>query len=68
MSMFTKVLYTLSAVAAIVYVASAIFSFFGVGFETYGIYLFFLVAIALFNSFLPDHVGDIFQPKVQPKD
>lgn len=56
----TKVLYTLATCAGIAYIAQAIFSFFGIGFETYGVYLLFMIAIALFNSFLPTEVGKIF--------
>ena len=59
--MLTKVLYTLAGVAATAYIAGAIFSFFGVGFETYGIYLFFMIAVALFNSFLPGEEKSIFK-------
>ncbi len=61
MSMLTRVLYTLTAVSAVAYIANAIFMFFGVGFETYGIYLFFIIALALFNSFLPEQVGTMFE-------
>ena len=60
MSKLTTVLYTLAIMWGITYVSSVIFSFFGVGFETYGVYLFFMIAVGLFNSFLPGETGKMF--------
>ena len=54
MSMLTRVLYTLTAVSAVAYIANAIFMFFGVGFETYGIYLFFLIALEFVESYVKE--------------
>lgn len=60
MSKLTTILYTLAILWAVSYVSGVIFSFFGVGFETYGVYLFFIIAMGLFNSFLPGETGKMF--------
>ena len=60
MSKLTTIMYTLTILWAVSYISGVIFSFFGVGFETYGVYLFFIIAIGLFNSFLPDDTGKMF--------
>lgn len=62
MSRLTNILYTFAGIAASVYIATAIFSFFGVGIQTYGVYLLFIIALALFNSFLPSKTGLLFSP------
>lgn len=62
-SMLTKVLYTIAGVSAFTYIAGAIAAFFEIGFETYGVYLFFIIAIALFNSFLPPEEGTFFKKR-----
>lgn len=60
MSMLLKLLYTVVAAAGTIYIASAVFQFLGIGIETYGIYMMFMVAIALLYIFLPENVGSIF--------
>jgi uncharacterized membrane protein len=63
MSVLTKITYTIAASAAIVYVTSTLFSFFGIGFETYGIYLLFIVGMSILYAILPESKGSIFTPK-----
>ena len=63
MSQLTRILYTFASIAVVVYIATAIFSFFGVGIQTYGVYLLFIKALAIFNSFLPAKSGLLFTPK-----
>lgn len=59
-SMFTRIVYgTLSAIA-IVYITTQIFSFLGIGFDVYGIYIMYIVALALMYGFLPQNVGKMF--------
>jgi len=62
MNILERIAYSLVFAVGIVYVLSAIFSFFGIGFETYGIYVMFLVAMAILYGFLPQDVGNIFKP------
>tara|TARA_A100001011_G_C14287063_1_gene834321 strand:+ start:1159 stop:1338 length:180 start_codon:yes stop_codon:yes gene_type:complete len=58
--MFTRIVYgTLSAIA-IVYITTQIFSFLGIGFDVYGIYIMYIVALALMYGFLPQNVGRMF--------
>ena len=62
-TMLKRVLISLVSVWAIVYIANQIFVFFGIGFETYGIYMLWVIAIMLLYSFLPPESGLIFMPK-----
>lgn len=63
MSTLTKIIYTIAASVAIVYVTTTLFSFFGIGFETYGIYILFLVGMAILYAMLPETRGGLFSPK-----
>jgi len=63
MNMLIKVLYTIVISMVIIYVVTAIFQFFSISIATYGIYLMFLIALALLNAFLPSKVGKLFEPK-----
>lgn len=63
MNVLLKILYTAIVVAGTVYVATAVFQFFGVGIETYGVYLMFFVAVAMLYAFLPAETGMLFSPK-----
>lgn len=63
MSVLTKIIYTIAASAAVVYITTTLFAFFGIGFETYGIYVLFMVGMAILYSVLPESSGDLFSPK-----
>ena len=60
MTNFTKIIATLLSTAALVFVLTTAFSFFGIGFETYGNYLLWFVALAIFYSVLPKETGSAF--------
>ena len=60
MQYFTFLLYTLLFITISVPVAIVIFKFFDIRFEVYGNYLFWLIALALFNALLPYQTKDIF--------
>ncbi len=59
-SPFTRIIVTLLSTAALIFVLTTAFSFFGIGFETYGNYLLWFVALALFYSVLPAETGVAF--------
>mgnify|MGYP001400480692 CR=1 FL=1 len=63
MSALTKILYTIAAAAAIVYITTTIFAFFDIGFETYGIYVLFIVGMSILYAMLPEETGLLFSPK-----
>jgi hypothetical protein len=60
MSMNYNMLYTVIIVFGTVYVSTAIFRFFDIGVETYGIYLMFMISLACLYALLPQKVGSIF--------
>lgn len=60
MNFLMKIIYIIVATVGIVYVASTVFQFFGIGIDTYGIYLLFVVAIASLYIFLPSERGQLF--------
>jgi hypothetical protein len=60
MSIIYKILYTIIIVFGTIYVSTAIFQFFDIGVQTYGIYLMFMIAIACLYALLPQKVGSIF--------
>ena len=64
MSTLTKIVYTIVASAAIVYVTTTLFSFFDIGFEIYGIYVLFIVGMSILYAMLPESKGSIFAPKI----
>ena len=59
-SMFTRIVYSALSSIAIVYILGQIFSFLGIGFDTYGIYVMYLVGLALLYGFLPQDTGSMF--------
>lgn len=63
MSALTKIIYTIAAAAAIVYVTTTLFDFFGIGFDTYGIYVLFIVGMSILYAMLPEETGILFSPK-----
>ena len=51
--MITELLNTLIISAIFIYVSSIAFSFFGIGFEIYGIYMFWMISLVIFWIALP---------------
>ena len=51
--MLQQILYTLVFSILLIYVSGVAFSFFGIGFEVYGNYMLWIIALALFWSILP---------------
>ena len=60
MEYFSFLLYTLIFIAITIPVAIVIFDFFDIKFESYGNYLFWFIALALFNAILPFKQKSIF--------
>ena len=61
MKYFTFFIYTLLFITITVPVAIVIFDFFDIRFEVYGSYLFWFIALALFNAILPYKTKNIFE-------
>lgn len=59
----SRILYSLLWAAGFIYVSTAIFAFFGIGFDVYGIYVLFFVGMLILYGFLPQQSGGIFLPK-----
>jgi hypothetical protein len=55
-----QLLYIIVFSICIVYVSSAIFSFFGIGLDVYGNYVFFILAMLLLYMVLPKDTGKLF--------
>lgn len=55
-----QLLYIIIFSICIVYVSTAIFSFFGIGLDVYGNYIFFILAMLLLYMFLPKNTGQLF--------
>ena len=64
MSMLVKIVSAVIVAIGTVYVATAVFQFLGVGVETYGIYLMFIVAVAILYALLPEKAGLLFSTPV----
>lgn len=60
-SMFTRIVYGILSAIAIVYITGQVFAFMGIGFDVYGIYVLYIVGLALMYGFLPQEVGNMFQ-------
>lgn len=60
MNPLARLLYSIFAGIALIYVLTSIFEFFGIGFESYGVYLFYMLALMLFFSLLPDDRSNFF--------
>ena len=67
MEYFTFLIYTLIFITITVPVAIVIFDFFDIQFEVYGNYLFWFIALALFNAILPYRSKNIFEDDVKKK-
>ena len=57
----TFLLYTVVFIVITVPVAIVIFDFFEMSFETYGNYLLWFIALALFNALLPMKQKNVFE-------
>lgn len=55
-----KIVYSLISIILILTVGTAIGNFFGIDFNTFGPYLMWFIAIALFYGILPAQRGSIF--------
>ena len=51
--MISELINTVIISAIFIYVANIAFSFFGIGFEVYGIYMFWLISLVIFWIALP---------------
>jgi hypothetical protein len=60
MEYFSFFLYTILFITITVPAAIVIFDFFDIKFEVYGNYVFWMVALALFNALLPFKMKNIF--------
>ena len=66
MKYLTFIIYTLIFISILTPVAIVIFDFFNVKFETYGNYLLWFIALALFNAILPMQTTNIFGDSRKP--
>lgn len=62
-SILPQSVYSLLWVFGFIYVSTALFAFFGIGFDSYGIYMLFFVCMFILYSILPQKTGGIFIPK-----
>jgi hypothetical protein len=60
MSRLTRTLILFLAVLLLSVVATTLFSFFGIGFDVYGNYLLWFIALAILYSILPKQSGLVF--------
>jgi|TARA_R110001599_G_scaffold313914_2_gene521818 hypothetical protein len=52
--------YTIVSAVALTFILTTAFSFMGIGFEVYGNYLLWFIALALFFAVLPSQGGTLF--------
>ena len=57
-----KAVFALVGIAITTYIATVLFNFLGVGYDTYGSYLAWMVALGVFYIVLPTKVGTVFSP------
>jgi|AntAceMinimDraft_16_1070373.scaffolds.fasta_scaffold245418_2 hypothetical protein len=62
-SMLPRQVYSLLWAFGFIYVSTALFAFFGIGFDSYGIYMLFFVCMFILYGILPQKTGGIFMPK-----
>jgi hypothetical protein len=60
MEYLSYLLYTLLFIIVLSPIVSHIFEFFGIEYRTYGIYLFWIITLALLNALLPTKPKNIF--------
>jgi len=64
MFLLSQILYTILLSWLFIYVTGIAFSFFGIGFEIYGNYLLWIIALIIFWSILPTEMqGSIFNKR-----
>lgn len=61
MSGITKIIYTLITIILLSIIITVMFSFFGIGFDVYGNYLLWFIALGVFYSLLPSETGNVFK-------
>lgn len=61
MSGITKIIYTLVTLLLLSIIITTMFSFFGIGFDVYGNYLLWFIALGVFYSILPSETGTVFK-------
>ncbi len=54
------IVYTIASSIALLYILTTVLSFFGIGFDVYGNYLMWFIALALFFAILPSQGGTLF--------
>jgi hypothetical protein len=64
MSKLTRVLIIMITIILLSVVTTTIFSFFGIGFDVYGNYLLWFIALAIIYSILPSESGTLFSKPV----
>ena len=60
MSLLSKIIYSVIGIIIGVYISTMILGFLGVEVGTYGNYLAWIVALAIFYAILPERVGTMF--------
>ena len=66
MKYLSFIIYTLIFLSILTPVAIVIFDFFNIKFESYGNYLLWVIALAIFNAILPVKTKNIFGDVVKP--
>ena len=57
---FKRLLYSIIGIALFFMILTSIFSFFGIGFDVYGNYMLWIIAITIFYTILPQQGSSIF--------
>lgn len=58
--MLKQLAYTIISTLVFVLIVTTMFSFFGVGFDVYGNYLLWIIALILFYTILPTKIKSVF--------
>lgn len=58
--MLKQLAYTIISTLVFVLIITTLFSFFGVGFDMYGNYLLWIIALILFYTILPAKIKSVF--------
>lgn len=58
--MLKQLAYTIISTLVFVLIITTMFSFFGVGFDMYGNYLLWIIALILFYTILPSKIKSVF--------
>lgn len=57
---FKRLLYSIIGIALFFMILTSIFSFFGIGFDVYGNYMLWIIAIIIFYTILPQQGSTLF--------